>query len=57
MVWTDCTRRGFIKLVLTQTSAQADFIAVDTVSSEKYVASLVRRMEITKKDGSLVFED
>jgi phosphodiesterase/alkaline phosphatase D-like protein len=57
VVWTDCTRRGFIKLILTQTSAQADYIAVDTVSSEKYVASLVRRMEITKKDGGLVFED
>lgn len=57
VVWTDCTRRGFIKLILTQTSAQADYIAVDTVSSEKYVASLVRRMKITKKDGGLVFED
>ena len=57
VIWTDCTRRGFIKLILTKDSAQADYIAVDTVNSEKYVPSLVRQMRITKKDGDLVFDD
>ena len=57
VIWTDCTRRGFIKLILTKDSAQADYIAVDTVTSEKYVPSLVRQMRITKKDGDLVFDD
>ena len=57
VVWTDCTRRGFVKLILTQDSAQADYIAVNTVDSEKYFPSLVRQMRITKKDEGLVFDD
>ena len=57
VIWTDCTRRGFVKLILTQDSVQADYIAVNTVDSEKYFPSLVRQMRITKKDGSLVFDD
>ena len=36
VTWTDCTRRGFVKLVLTAHSAKADYIVVDNVKTRQY---------------------
>ncbi|HCL72154.1 MAG TPA: alkaline phosphatase, partial [Gammaproteobacteria bacterium] len=33
VTWTDCTHRGFVKLVLTPDSATADYVVVDNVRS------------------------
>ena len=55
VVWTDCRHRGFIKLVLTQESAKAEYIVVDNVQSEQYRSSVLRRMKIIKRNGSLSF--
>ena len=55
VVWTDCTRRGFIKLVLTPESAKAEYIVVDNVHSERFQSSVLRRMDIIKRNNSLAF--
>jgi phosphodiesterase/alkaline phosphatase D-like protein len=55
VVWTDCTHRGFIKLVLTPESATAEYIVVDNIHSEQYRSSLLRRMDIIKRNNSLTF--
>ena len=34
--WTDCARRGFVKLVLTAESAKADNIVVENVKTRQY---------------------
>ena len=54
VIWTDCTHRGFVKLVLTADSAKADYIVVDNVKSRKYGSSILRSVDIVKRDGSLV---
>ena len=56
VVWTDCTQRGFVKLILTPESARAEYIIVNTVHSEQYRASVLRRMDIVKRDNSLAFD-
>ena len=55
VVWTDCTHRGFIKLILTPVSATAEYIAVNNVHSEQYKSSVLRKMEIIKRGNSLAF--
>ena len=55
VVWTDCTHRGFIKLVLTPESAKAEYIVVDNVHSERFQSSVLRRMDIIKRNNSLAF--
>jgi phosphodiesterase/alkaline phosphatase D-like protein len=54
VIWTDCTHRGFVKLVLTADSAKADYIVVDNVKSRQYGSSILRSVDIVKRDGSLV---
>ena len=56
VIWTDCTHRGFVKLVLTPESAKAEYVSVDTVHSEQYGSSVLRRMEIVKRGNSLAFD-
>ncbi|UTW44494.1 alkaline phosphatase D family protein [bacterium SCSIO 12696] len=55
VTWADCLHRGFIKLSLTHKSAQASFIAVDTVKSNRYKAKLVKQLNIKKRAGSLYY--
>ena len=55
VIWTDCTHRGFVKLVLTVDSAKADYIVVDNVKSRQYRSSILRSVEIVKRGGSLAF--
>ena len=53
VTWTDCTHRGFVKLVLTPDSANADYIVVDNVRSRQYGSSILRSVDIVKRDGSV----
>ena len=55
VIWADCTHRGFVKLVLTPESPKAEYVSVDTIHSEHYVSSVLRRMEIVKRGNSLAF--
>ena len=43
VTWTDCTRRGFVKLVLTPDSAKADYIVVDNVKTRQYGSYILRK--------------
>ena len=56
VVWTDCTQRGFVKLILTPESARAEYIAVNNVHSEQYRSSVLRKMDIVKRGNSLAFD-
>ena len=56
VIWTDCSHRGFVKLMLTPESAKAEYIVVNTVHSEQYRSSVLRRMDIVKRGNSLAFD-
>ena len=56
VVWTDCTHRGFVKLILTPESARAEYIVVNDVHSEQYRSSVLRKMNIVKRGNSLAFD-
>ena len=56
VVWTDCTQRGFVKLILTPESARAEYIVVNNVQSEQYSSSVLRKMDIVKRGNSLAFD-
>ena len=56
VVWTDCTQRGFVKLILTPESARAEYIVVNNVHSEQYRSSVLRKMDIVKRGNSLAFD-
>ena len=56
VVWTDCTQRGFVKLILTPESARAEYIVVNNVHSEQYRSSVLRKMSIVKRGNSLAFD-
>ena len=56
VVWTDCTHRGFVKLILTPESARAEYIVVNDVHSEQYRSSVLHKMNIVKRGNSLAFD-
>lgn len=53
IIWTDCQHRGYVKVILNSDSVKAQFIAVNTISSEHYRANLLREYRITKQGKSL----
>ncbi len=55
VTWTDCTRRGFVKLVLTADSAKADYIVVDNVKTRQYGSYILRSVKIVRRGNSLGF--
>ena len=55
VTWTDCTRRGFVKLVLTPDSAKADYIVVDNVKTRQYGSYILRSVNIVRRGDSLGF--
>ncbi|MCG8412636.1 MAG: alkaline phosphatase D family protein [Pseudomonadales bacterium] len=55
VAWTDCTRRGFVKLMLTPDSARADFVMVDNVLSRDFQSSVLRSVDIVRDGDSLAF--
>lgn len=57
VIWTDCQHRGFIKLSLTQEKAQADFISVSDILTEKYQVERIQRSEIKKQGKNLTIKN
>lgn len=55
IVWTHCRHRGFIKLMLQPEQAQAHFIAVSSVMSEKYESFTLKTMKITPTGDTLTY--
>ncbi len=55
VTWTDCTRRGFVKLVLTADSAKADYIVVDNVKTRQYGSYILHSVNIIRQGSSLGF--
>ncbi len=55
VAWTDCTHRGFVKLMLTPGSARADFVVVDNVLSRDFQSSVLRSVDIVRDGDSLAF--
>lgn len=55
VTWTDCTHRGFVKLVLTHDSAKADYIVVDNVKTQQFRSYSLRSVNIERRGKSLGF--
>lgn len=51
--WTDCQHRGYIKVRVNTDNVNAQFVAVNNVTSEHYQASILREYQITKQGNSL----
>jgi len=52
IVWTDNMHQGYVRVILTHTSGQADFVAVDTVLSRDYFAGTIRSFTLSRRaDG------
>ena len=51
--WMDGRYRGYIKLTLEHTKAQADFIAVSTIETRNFETKVIRSVDIARRDGTL----
>jgi alkaline phosphatase D len=47
VVWTDNLHQGYVRLVLARSGGQADFVAVDTVLTQRYRTRSVKRVAIS----------
>jgi hypothetical protein len=47
VVWTDNLHQGYVRLVLGRNGGQADFVAVNTVLSQRYRTATVKRIAIS----------
>lgn len=55
VVWTDNLHQGYVLLELTRTQGVASFVAVDTVLSRQYGASILHRMRIVRAGAGIAF--
>ncbi len=55
VVWSDGSRRGFIRLSLTPEAARADFKALSDIGSRNYRVSDHRSVRIRRRDNTLVY--
>ncbi|MEH6487951.1 MULTISPECIES: alkaline phosphatase D family protein [Hyphomonas] len=53
--WTDSLHRGYVKVDVTAAAARADFIIVDTVTSESYKTSVLRREQLVRTGDTIGF--
>lgn len=53
--WMDGRFRGYIRLALTRTTANAEFIAVNNIESRRYAVSTLRSVRIRHVDGTLTY--
>ena len=53
VVWTDNLHQGYVRVVLTPETADATFVAVDTVLSSDYRTMVLREETIIRRGGSL----
>lgn len=57
VVWTENRFNGYIRLVLSHTRADAEFIGVSTVLTPEYSTNLIRHCKIEKDKGSLLYRE
>ena len=55
VLWTDGSRRGFIRLELGREAAIADFKVVTDIESQNFRVETARRATIVHRDGSLAY--
>ena len=55
VLWTDNLHRGYVRVTLTRSRGQADFVAVSTVRSTDYFTRTIRRMNFQRDDGEVKF--
>jgi alkaline phosphatase D len=53
IVWTDNLHQGYVRLVLRRSGAQADFVAVSTVTSRRYRTAVIKRFGLTRAEAGL----
>lgn len=51
--WTNSARRGYVRLVLGQTEAKAEFVSVETTKATNYQVATLRTEHIQKAGASL----
>jgi alkaline phosphatase D len=56
IVWTDNMHQGYVRLELTHTGAQANFIAVDTVLQPAYRTLMLARFALVKRAEGIFLE-
>jgi alkaline phosphatase D len=55
--WTDSAHRGYVRVVLTPTAVQADFIGVETHRPSDYAVTTLRTDHIGRQGDTLVFRE
>ena len=55
VVWSDGSRRGYVRLSLTPDAARADFKALSNIGSRDYRVTDHRNVRIERRDNSLVY--
>jgi phosphodiesterase/alkaline phosphatase D-like protein len=53
VLWTDGRHNGYLRLRLTPTEAQADYVAVSSVLERDYTLQRLRRLRIVRREGRL----
>ena len=48
VVWTDNLHQGYVRLVLARNGAQADFVAVSSVTSRRYRTAVIKRFGLNR---------
>ena len=57
VVWTDNLHQGYVRLALRRTAALAEFIAVDTITTQASGTSAIKRFGLTRKGAALRLEE
>ncbi len=53
VLWTDNLHQGYVRLVLSQTGAEASFVAMDTILSPRYRTRTLKRFALARGDSGL----
>lgn len=55
ILWTDCTRNGYVRLVLNHNQAKAEYVSVSTVLAPRFKTSVFKQFTIEHRDGTLAY--
>jgi hypothetical protein len=55
--WTEDRYQGYVRIELSRTEAQVDFVAVNTCLSPEYKVRSLRKTLIRKLDSQLVLQE
>ena len=56
VVWTDNLHQGYVRLVLGRSGAQADFVAVSSVTSRRYRTAVIKRFGLNRAAEGLALK-